>query len=381
MKRILIVVNDLGFLLSHRLPVAIAARNAGYSVHLAYGVLGDASEDDVVSQGFDLHHVPIQRGGTNPLTDLWSMVLLLQLFRRVRPDLVHLVTIKPVLYGGIVARLARVPSVVSAMAGLGFVFAQQRGIKAVILRWVIKPLFRWALEHPNQTLIFQNLDDRDRVLAMTRVSTVQNQLIRGSGIDLNACPLLPEPEPPSIVAMASRLLRDKGVLEFVAAARLLHERGVLARFWLIGGPDLANPNSVTPQEVAAWQSEGAVECLGHCPDVPSLYSHAHIVTLPSYYGEGLPKSLIEAAACGRAVVTTNLPGCRDAIEPDISGFLVPARDEVALADALEILIRDATLRQTMGKAGRALAEREFGIEKVVAAHLQIYCELLESCAS
>jgi glycosyltransferase involved in cell wall biosynthesis len=234
--------------------------------------------------------------------------------------------------------------VVSAIAGLGFVFIDQKRIKASFLRSVIKPLFRWALKHPHQTLIFQNQDDRDQILSMTRFSLSQTRLIRGSGIDLTAFSFLPEPEGLPIVAMASRLLRDKGVLEFVAAARLLRERGVLARFWLIGDPDLANPASVTTQEVAVWQAEGVVECLGHRPDVPSLYAQAHVVTLPSYYGEGLPKSLIEAAVCGRAVVTTDMPGCRDAIEPDVSGLLVPARDAVALADAIQLLIKDPTRR-------------------------------------
>jgi glycosyltransferase involved in cell wall biosynthesis len=376
-KTILVVVNDLAFFISHRLPIAMAAQKAGYSVHVAYGDLGKTGERDSVLQGFKLHSVPIQRGGTNPLADLRSVFLLWRLFRRLQPDLVHLVTIKPVLYGGIAARLARVPAVVSAMAGLGFVSIEKAGLKAAVLRRVVKPLFRWALGHTNQKLIFQNPDDRDQVLEITRVSSEQTQLIRGSGIDLSACPLLPEPDGPPIVAMASRLLRDKGVLEFVAAARLLRERGVSARFWLIGDLDMANPVSVSPQEVAAWQGEGVVECLGHRKDVPLLYAQAHIVTLPSYYGEGLPKSLIEAAACGRAVVTTDMPGCRDAIEPDVSGLLVPPRDVVALADAIERLIKDAPTRQAMGKAGRELAEREFGIEKVVEAHLKIYQELVD----
>jgi glycosyltransferase involved in cell wall biosynthesis len=379
-KRLLIVVNDLGYFISHRLPIAVAAQKAGYLVHVAYGALGNASEGDVARRGFEVRHVPIQRGGTNPLADLRSVFLLYRLFRRVRPDLVHLVTIKPVLYGGIAARLACVPALVSAMAGLGFLFIDQKGIKAGFLSHVIKPLFRWALGHTHQTLIFQNSDDRDRVLTMTRVCSAQAQLIRGSGINLAACLVVPEPEGAPVVAMASRLLRDKGVLEFVAAARLLRERGVSARFWLIGGPDLANPASVLPQQIETWEAEGIVECLGHRLDVPSLYAQAHIVALPSYR-EGLPKSLIEAAACGRPVVTTDVPGCRDAIEPNVSGLLVPARDVKALADALERLIRDAGLRQAMGKAGRTLAEREFGIEKVVAAHLQIYQDLLEPCVS
>jgi glycosyltransferase involved in cell wall biosynthesis len=378
-QRLMLVVNDLRYFISHRLPIAQAALQSGFEVHVAYGELGGAEEGALNALGLTLHFVPIQRGGTNPFADLRSVILLWALFRRVRPDLVHLVTIKPVLYGGLAARLARVPAVVSAMAGLGFVFIEQGGVKAGFLRHVIKPLFGWSLGHPHQTLIFQNPDDRDRVLAMTKVSLQQVRLIRGSGIDLKACPVAPEPEGSTIVAMASRLLCDKGVLEFVDAARVLRKRGVSARFWLIGEPDLANPASVTPEDVAAWQAEGLVECLGHRKDVPSLYAQAHIVTLPSYR-EGLPKSLIEAAACGRAVVTTNVPGCRDAIEPDVSGLLVPPRDAVALADALERLIQDSDLRQAMGEAGRALAEREFGIEKVVAAHLQIYQELMEPCA-
>jgi glycosyltransferase involved in cell wall biosynthesis len=380
-KKILIVVNKLAYFISHRLPIAVAAQKAGYTVHVAYGDSVKKGECDSVLRDFELHFVPMERGGTNPLADLCSGFLLWCLFRRLQPDLVHLVTIKPILYGGIAARLARVPAIVSAMAGLGFVFVERAGLKTAGLRSVVKPLFRWALGHPHQRLIFQNPDDRDRVLDITRVCSEQTQLIRGSGIDLAAGPFLPEPDGQPIVVMASRLLRDKGVLEFVTAARWLRERDVSARFWLIGDIDSANPNSVTPQDLAAWQGEGVVECLGHRLDVPSMYAQAHIVTLPSYYGEGLPKSLIEAAACGRAVVTTDMPGCRDAIEPDVSGLLVPARDVVALADALERLIRDTALRQAMGKAGRALAESEFGIEKVVAAHLQIYRELLEPCAS
>jgi len=378
--RLLIVVNDLGYFISHRLPIAVAARKSGYAVHVAYGEVGNVIEGELVSRGFELHHVPIQRGGTKPLTDLWSFFLLWKLFRRLQPDLVHLITIKPVLYGGIAARLARVPAAVSAMAGLGFLFIEGEGAKVLFLRRIIKPLLRWALRHPHQTLIFQNPDDRDRVLAITSVSPSYIQLIRGSGINMAHCPLLPEPEGQPIVVMASRLLRDKGVMEFVAAARVLRERRVSARFWLIGDPDLANPTSVRSHDVAAWKDEGVVECLGHRPDVLALYAQAHIVTLPSYL-EGLPKSLIEAAACGRAVVTTDVPGCRDAIEPDVTGLLVPVRDAEALANALQLLIQDSELRQAMGRAGRALAEREFGIEKVVDAHLQIYQELLERCAS
>ena len=373
-KNLLIVVNDLGYFISHRLPIALAARKAGYLVHVAFGEIGKANENDIALKDFILHNVPIHRGHTSVFADLRSLILLWRLFRQVRPCLVHLITIKPLLYGGIAARLANVTGVVSAMAGLGFVFIKRAGVKYKFLRYLIKPLFCWALGHSNQIIIFQNLDDRDQLLAMTGVSSLDTKLIRGSGIDLANCHVLPEPEEPPIVIMASRLLLDKGVLEFVDSARILRKRGVSARFWLVGEPDLGNPASVLPQVVEAWKAEGVVECLGHRLDVPYLYSKAHIVTLPSYR-EGLPKSLIEAAACGRAVVTTDVPGCRDSVIPNKTGLIVPVRDSEKLANALQWLIEHSQERVAMGKAGRELAEREFSIDKIVREHLEIYKEL------
>jgi glycosyltransferase involved in cell wall biosynthesis len=379
--KLLFVINDLGFFVSHRLPVAQAAQECGYEVHVAYGMPAGASQGSINNLGLKLHFVPIRRGGTNPLVDFRSVIMLSALFLRIRPDIVHLVTIKPVLYGGIAARIVRVPALVSAMAGLGFVFVRRPGLKAAFIRYVVSSIFRLVFVHKNQKLIFQNASDRDRILSITPVPARDIKLIRGSGIELTACPVLPESMGVPIVVMASRLLSDKGVFEFIQAARILRSRGTQANFWLIGEPDSSNPASVKTAEILSWQSERIVEFFGHRGDVLSLYSKAHIVTLPSYYGEGLPKALIEAAACGRAVITTDMPGCRDAIEPGVTGLLVPPRDPLALADAVECLIKDSSLRQSMGKAGRALAEREFCIEKVVAAHLQIYEELLEKCES
>jgi glycosyltransferase involved in cell wall biosynthesis len=379
--KILIVVNDLGFLISHRLPIVLAAKRLGHEMHVAYGCSGREGDEALSAYGFRLHFVPIQRGGTNPLRDLRSACSLFSLFRALKPDLVHLVTIKPVLLGGIAARLARVPAVVSAMAGLGFLFVEGAGLKAAILRRLTNLLFPLALGNSNQILIFQNPEDQKQVLSVAPVLPQRTRLIRGSGIDLSACPELAQPAGVPVVAMASRLLRDKGVFEFVQSARILRGRGIPVRFWLIGEPDFANPASITSGELAAWGLEGVVELLGHRKDVLDLYARAHIVTLPSYYGEGLPKCLIEAAACGRPVVTTDMPGCRDAIEPGLTGLLVPPRNALALANALERLLKDSALRESMGRAARTLAEREFGIEKVVTAHLQIYQELFEECKS
>ncbi len=376
--KILFVVNDLGFFLSHRLPIALAAKSLAYDVHVVYGSLGKANRTNPVLQGLKLHYIPIVRGGTNPFLDLGSLVLLWVLFIRIRPNLIHLITLKPILYGGIAAHLARVPAVVSAIAGLGYLFSKQPGLKFSIIYKIVKCLFRWCFSHPRHILIFQNSHDRDQILNITNISLKQTRIIRGSGVDLTTCPYLEEPDGQVIISMASRLLREKGVVEFVEAARILRQRSVFARFWLIGEPDIANPSSITDKEIREWKSEGCIEYLGYCDNVPYLYAQSHIVVLPSYYREGLPKSLIEAAACGRPVVTTDLPGCRDAINPNVTGFLVRPRDSFALADVLECLIRDSELRKVMGKKGRELAQREFCIKKVVDLHLQIYHELLNT---
>lgn len=368
-RRLLFVVNNPAFFMSHRLPVAQAAQRAGYDVHVA--TMDGPAVADIVALGMTHHVIPMTRSGKHPLQELGTLLALLRLFRRLRPRVVHLVTIKPVLYGGIAARLARVPGMVAAISGLGFVFLSN-SLKMRLVRSVVARLYRLALGHPNSRVIFQNASDRDLLKALGAVRDEQVVLIRGAGVDLDLCRATPEPAVPPVVAtMVARLLRDKGVWEFVEAARLLRARGVPVTMRLVGGVDAGNPTSATPAEVEAWQREGCVEALGERADVPQLYAVSHIAVLPSYR-EGLPKSLIEAAACGRAVVTTDVPGCRDAIDPDKTGLLVPVRDPQALADAIARLAGDAALRQSMGAAGRALAEREFNIERVARLHVELY---------
>jgi glycosyltransferase involved in cell wall biosynthesis len=371
-RSLLVIVNDPMFFLSHRLPVAIAAKKAGYIVHIA--TAAGSSIDRIKSYGLKHHVLPLTRSGRNPFSELKAIWSIWRLMYRLQPDIVHLVTIKPVLYGGIAARLSNVSGVVAAVSGLGTVFMAQ-GVRARLLRKFVNWLYRIALGHPNIRVIFQNPEDRSVLLDNGALNLNQTVLIRGSGVSLAEYPLRPEPVGVPVVVLAARLLRDKGVGEFVEAARLLHSRGVQARFRLIGSQDPGNPTTITEDELNAWRQEGEVELLGYRVDIPKLFSEANIVTLPSYYGEGLPKVLIEAAACGRAVVTTDHPGCRDAIEPEKTGLLVPVRDPAALAAAIEMLIQDGELRHRMGQAGRTLAEREFTVESVVDAHLNIYKEL------
>ena len=366
---LLFVVNNPAFFMSHRVPVALAAQKAGYDVHVA--TMEGPAVADIQALGMTHHAIPMTRSGKHPLQELGTLLALLRLFRRLRPDVVHLVTIKPVLYGGIAARIARVPGMVAAISGLGFVFLSN-SLKMRLVRAMVARLYRVALGHPNSRVIFQNANDRDLLKSLGAVREDQVVIIRGAGVDLDAYRPTPEPPaPPVVVTMVARLLRDKGVQEFVQAAKLLRERGVPVTMQLVGGLDAGNPTSATQADVDAWQQDGCVQALGERSDVAALYAAAHIAVLPSYR-EGLPKSLIEAAACGRAVVTTDVPGCRDAIEPDVTGLLVPVRDAAALAEAIARLAEDAALRQSMGAAGRALAEREFDINQVARVHVALY---------
>ncbi len=371
--RLLFVVNDFNFFISHRLAIAERCREKGFDVYIA--APGEPPRE-LTERGLNAVSIPLSRRGANPFAEARSLWALYRLFRRLQPDLVHLVTIKPVLYGGLIARLARVPAVVSAISGLGSVFVSE-GRRVGIMRRAVQAMYRLALGHANQAVILQNSDDQAALIRSGGLRHEKAVMIRGSGVDLAQMPLREEEPGVPIVAFAARLLQQKGVEVFVAAAHMLHERGVLARFWLIGDPDPGNPYSITPEQVEKWATGNVIEVLGHRSGVPLLYAQAHVVTLPSYYGEGLPKTLIEAAACGRPVVTTDHPGCRDAIEPGVTGLLVPIRDSAALADAIEKLVCDSELRKKMGNAGRKFAEKEFAIEKVVAMHMDVYRNLLE----
>jgi glycosyltransferase involved in cell wall biosynthesis len=371
-RTLMFVVNVDWAFLTHRLPIGLEALQQGYRVHVATGLTNKL--DELERYGFVVHSLSLDRGSAS-LGNAWStMVQLWQIFRKVRPDVVHLVTIKPVLLGGLVARLARVPALVAAVPGLGFVFMAQ-GVKAALRRYIVEWLYCLAFGHHNLKVIFQNTDDLQYLTKVTNLRKSNLTLIRGSGVNLSHYIHVPLPVGLPVVVMAARLLADKGVLEFVQAAGLLKQRGCNARFVLVGKVDAANPTSFTDAEVSAWVYDGLVEWWGHRADMPKVLEAAQLVVLPSYR-EGLPKVLIEAAACGRAVVTTEVSGCRDAIEPGVTGVLVPVRDAVALANAMETLINDPLRCKVMGEAGRMFAEKTFDVRQVVADHLQIYRELI-----
>ncbi len=373
MNSVAFVVNDPKYFISHRMGIGQRLLAQGHRVHI---VAPGPCPGEIAANGFIYHQVSMSRKGKNPFAELATVFGLYSLFKKLKPDVVHLVTIKPYLYGGVAARLAGVPAIVSAVAGLGILFSQD-SFKTLALRSILYPLYRFAFGYQRQKVIFQNRDDKALLQRFARLPEEKTVLIRGAGVDLAAYPFLPEPEGKVVISFASRLLKDKGVVEFAEASRTLRQRGIVATFWLIGTPDPGNANTVTQAQLDAWEQEGLLKCLGYRADIAELFAQSHIVALPSCYGEGLPKVLIEAAACGRAVITTDHPGCRDAIEADVTGLLIPTKDSAALADAIERLISNPEQRQQLGRAGRELAEKAFDVEKVIDEHIQVYEQLLK----
>lgn len=370
--RLLFVVNDTAIFASHRLPVAIAASRAGYEVHLA--ALDSGELDVLQDHDITFHPLPVDRTGLNPVKDLRLMFELTRTVRAVRPALMHTVTIKPVIYGGIVARLLGVPCLVSAVTGLGQVFTDNKSMPSPI-RALALSLYRLALGHKNSRTIFQNPDDLTFMVDEKLVSSDRTALIRGSGVDMSRFTPRPPPPEPGVVILPARLLWDKGIGEFVEASRLLREAGLEARLALVGEPPSHNRGSVPPDTIESWVEDGLVEWWGHQPDMPDVYGRSHIVCLPSYYGEGVPRALIEAAACGRPIVTADTPGCREVVRDGVNGLLVPPRATEALADALRRLLLDPARRAEMGRHGRELAVAEFSVERVVDATLKVYAGL------
>ena len=377
------VVNTAAFFISHRMPIAIAALERGYAVDLYTGVAASPARE--LAAVAELSRYPITHwrvkftsAGLNPVSEGVGILELARRLRRRRPHIVHCVTPKGVLYGGIAARLAGVPGLVAAVSGQGYAFTDgEGGGSRAVARLAYRIGSRYAFAHRNRRVIVQNSEDRQTVVAAGLVPIEHTILVPGSGVDLPRFTALALERKQATVLLPARMLRDKGVLEFAEAARILRARGCRWRFVLAGGADLENPSRVSETTLRQWQADGTLEWLGHVDDMPRLYESAAIVCLPSYR-EGLPKALLEAAAAGCAVITSDVAGCREAILPGVTGDLVPPRDAQALAAAIEALIDDPARRERYGRAGRELAQSRFGVELVVASTLDVYDQLLRT---
>jgi len=367
------VAHDVGYFLTHRLPVALAARRAGYRIAVI-APLASASAA-LADLDFDVHDLAFRRGSRNPLTELRSALALHGLLARLRPDIVHAVALKLVLYAGISGRLLGLRTVL-ALTGLGYVFTD-RSVSVLAMRRAVGIALGFAARNPRACMLLQNADDA-RLLRDAGVLTgAREVVVRGAGVDTDAFGEAPLPADDRVtVVMPARLLRNKGVCEFAAAARLLAERRSPVRLCIAGGLDPENPSSVDEPTLEAWRRGGAVEIWGHCTEMAAVYRASHIVCLPSYR-EGLPKALLEAAATGRPLIATDVPGCREIVRPGHNGLLVPAGDPAALADAIGSLAADPPLRARFARASREIAVREFRVERIAAETLAVYDALLK----
>ncbi|WP_407207346.1 glycosyltransferase family 4 protein [Citrobacter portucalensis] len=370
-KVLLYFVNVDWFFISHRLPIAQKALDDGYKVAIACHFT--SHREELETMGFMTFEIPFSRSGVGIFSELKTILKIREVINLVKPTLIHSITIKPVIYSGLMRRtISATNPMVFAISGLGYVFTTKT-MRATLIRLAVTVLYKLALSGNKKIVIFQNPSDEGILSKIVGLNENEKVLIKGSGVDLNVYDFKQEPDNGQIkIAMACRLLKDKGVYQYIEAARLVKKSHSNVEFLLIGSPDPENPNSVLAEEIDAWVHEGVITYLGHRKDIANIFANSNIVSLPSFYGEGVPKVLIEAAACGRPIVTTNNPGCRDAIVDGETGICVPVKDSLALASALVILIEQPALRQSMGKAARNFAEAEFDIKSVVNKHLAIY---------
>ncbi|HED15552.1 MAG TPA: glycosyltransferase family 1 protein [Gammaproteobacteria bacterium] len=372
-KTLLFVVNKASFFLSHRLLLARGALSQGYRVHVATPMDNDVEK--ITENNFVHHSILMNRSGSNPFQELRSLYSLYTLYKELKPDLIHHITIKPVLYGSIAARLAKVPAIVNAIPGLGHVFTET-GFVAAIRKKIVIIVYRAALKHKNMEVIFQNTENYNFFIGKRLVNKTNAVVIKGSGVDVNE--YYPEPEPSQglpLVILASRMLYDKGVSQFVDAARLINSDKMVARFALIGDSDSGNPNSVPVPVLTSWHTEGYIEWWGHRDNMPEVIRMSNIVCLPTYYGEGVPKVLIEAAASGRPIVATDIAGCREIVQNGENGILVMEKSVPDLVKAIRKLIENTGLREKMSQAGRKLVMECFSSDTVIADTISVYRDL------
>jgi glycosyltransferase involved in cell wall biosynthesis len=364
------LVTEDWYFMSHRLPMALAAQRAGYDVHIITQVNKDGAR--IEAHGFRVHPIVWRRGSISPYAFFANIRAVRRLYRDIAPDLVHHVAMQPTIVGSLAAvglPFARL----NALAGLGFAFTSTTP-KALLVQPILRALLRHGLGHPLAAVLVQNPDDRAAVASLG-VADEKIYTIRGSGVETDKLTPLPEPPGAITAAFVGRLLDDKGVRTLVRAHEILADRGQSIRLLIAGDPDPANPVSIPPDVIAEWSRRPGLELLGHVADVREVWKAAHIAVLPSRR-EGLPKSLLEAAACGRPIVATDVPGCREIAHENINALLVPADDPVALADAIARLASDYELRRRFGEAGRRLVELEFSAEHVGREICALYEKLL-----
>jgi glycosyltransferase involved in cell wall biosynthesis len=371
--RLLFLITEDWYFWTHRRSLARGAQAAGFEVLVA---TREQKHGRLIEQeGFKLVRIKLRRKSRNPFTELAALWDLVSIYRQERPTIVHQVGIKPVLYGSLAAYLASVPGVVNALAGLGYLFVAQ-GLKGPVLKFLARWAYKLALSKKCSRVIFQNKEDYNVFVDHGLVKKNQAVLIRGAGVNLDDFEVSPEPGDVPVIMLAGRLLWNKGIRELVDVAERLRCGGTNCRLVLVGVPDGDNPMAVPERTLQRWAADRKIEWWGRREDMPSVLAQSNVVALPTTYGEGVPKILLEATACGRAIVATDAPGCREVVRHGENGFLVPPHDLEALTSAIGKLLRDPALRAQMGARGRGIAETEFSEAQVVAETLAVYQGLL-----
>jgi len=365
------LVTEDWYFVAHRVPMAAAAQRAGYDIHVVTHV--DKHRAAIEALDFRVHEVDWRRGSIDPFAFLNSIRAVRRHYCAIGPDLVHHVALQPTIVGSLAA--SGLPCVrLNALTGLGFVFTSET-LRARFVRPILRALLRYAFRDARAAVLVENPDDRDAVKALgaaeKRIFT-----IAGSGVDTDKLRPLPEPSEPVTIAFAGRLLKDKGIRTLVEAHDILARRGQPVRLLIAGEPDRANPASIPSKEIAEWSRQPGVTMLGHVADIRNVWKDAHIAVLVSRR-EGLPMSLLEAAACGRPIVASNVPGCREVARPNFNALLVAPGDASALADAIECLAKDKALRRRFGEAGRRMVENEYSAVRIGTDIVSLYDRLLD----
>jgi glycosyltransferase involved in cell wall biosynthesis len=368
--KLFIVLNVEWAFLSHRLPIALEALRRGMDVTIL-AIEEEGRGDEIRSHGLKFLPLPTYRGSINIFSEFNLLVYLFRVYKKEKPDIIHHVTIKPMIYGSLAAKLCNHKNIVNAVAGLGSNFITRS--KYSFTAHIVQFLFKLALNNQNIKIIVQNKDDKGYIESQTKINPEKIFTIKGSGVDLKYFSYSEEEtKMPLTVILSSRMIKDKGIYEYVQAAKILKQQfAENIEFLLAGKIDLENVSSISQDQLEIWTNSGVVKWIGHQNNILSVLKKSNIVVLPSYR-EGLPKSLIEACAIGRAIITTDVPGCREVVEHGWNGFLVKVESAEELADAIKILVNDSVLRKSMGINSRIKAEKEFSIKNVIEKTFEIY---------
>lgn len=363
-RKILIVETGADYFASHRLSLAGELQKAGYDVHVT--ALKPGFEEKVRAQGFTFHQV------ANPEKGIWSLVRSFRdLLGQLNPDIVHFITLRSILLGGMLNLIGPRIAALHSVTGLGYLFTNQE-LKVRIIRRLLGLPIRSILNMKNTQVIFQNADDQTLFESRNWVRSGNHVLIRGSGVDPEHYIMTQPNNNPPVILFPSRLLKPKGIMEFVEAAKIVKDQGIQARFAVVGRLDVNNPEVVDPTIIDAWKEEKVVEFWGHRTDMVKTFGSVDIVCMPSYYREGVPKVLIEAASCGKPIIAADSPGCREIVEHEKNGLLVPPRSGADVARAMKLLLENTALLEQYGRAGRELVKKEFSLESVNLRILACY---------